>query len=77
MDTGLDKRIAARQRRLAAFPGEGMPPGGEACELLCQDHVGTYMLPYACNWNDGTWRSVKTGEPIKAGVVGWRMAIKG
>ena len=77
MDTGLDKRIAARKRRLAAFPGEGMPPSEEACELLCQDHVGTYTLPYLCNWKDGTWRSVKTGEPIMAGVVGWRMAAKG
>jgi hypothetical protein len=66
------KRIAARQRRLAEFTGEGTPPAGRACELLCEDHVGTYELPYLCHWIDGTWRNVETGEPVKAGVVAWR-----
>jgi hypothetical protein len=70
--SGPDKRIAARQKRLAAFPGDGMPPPGAVCELLCEDHVGTYELPYRCHWADGTWRNVETGEPVKAGVVGWR-----
>ena len=42
----VSKRVAARQQRLAAFPGEGTPPGDVACELLCEDHVGTYDLPY-------------------------------
>jgi hypothetical protein len=37
----VSKRVAARQQRLAAFPGEGTPPGDVACELLCEDHVGT------------------------------------
>jgi hypothetical protein len=40
----VSKRVAARQRRLAAFPGEGVPPRGKACQLLCEDHVGTYIL---------------------------------
>ena len=67
------KRVAARHQRLDAFPGEGTPPGDVACELLCEDHVGTYTLPYLCQWSNGTWRSVKTGEPVKAGVVAWRV----
>ena len=71
------KRIAARRQRLAAFPGEGTPPADRSCELLCEDHVGTYTLPYLCYWSNGTWRSVETGEPVKAGVVGWRAADKG
>ena len=70
--TGVSKRIAARQQRLAAFPGEGKPPADQACELLCEDHVGTYALPYRCSWTKGTWRSIATGEPVRAGVVGWR-----
>jgi hypothetical protein len=45
----VSKRVAARQQRLAAFPGQGTPPGGVVCELLCEDHVGTYALPYLCN----------------------------
>jgi hypothetical protein len=36
----VSKRVAARQQRLAEFPGEGTPPGDVACELLCEDHVG-------------------------------------
>lgn len=71
--TDVSKRAAARQRRLAAFPGEGMPPSGTACQLLCEDHVGTYVLPYLCHWSDGTWRNVGTGAPVKTGVVGWRI----
>jgi hypothetical protein len=35
--------------------------------------VGTYTLPYPCVWSDGTWRGVVTGEPVVAGVVGWRV----
>jgi hypothetical protein len=70
----LSKRAAARQRRVAAFSGEGTPPGDKSCELLCEDHVGTYTLPYFCHWSNGTWRSITTGDPVKAGVVGWRVA---
>ena len=73
----MSKRIAARQQRLAAFPGEGTPPADQACEFLCEDHVVTYTLPYLCYWAKGTWRSVKTGEPVKVRVVGWRTAAKG
>lgn len=64
--------MAARQQRLASFPGEGVPPDGEPCELLCEDHVGTYTLPYLCLWSEGSWRNIKTGTPVKAGVVAWR-----
>ncbi|ALK08835.1 hypothetical protein [Blastochloris viridis] len=65
-------RFAARMKRLADFPGDGPPPVDEACELLCEDHVGTYVLPYLCWWVDGTWRQAGTGEPVMAGVVAWR-----
>ena len=73
----ISKRAAARQQRLALYPGEGTPPTDTPCELLCEDRVGTYTLPYRCYWAKGTWRSVKTGEQIKAGVVGWRTAPGG
>jgi hypothetical protein len=75
--TDLTKRTAARRRRLADFPGEGMPPAGMTCQLLCEDHVGTYTLPYLCHWSDGTWRNVITQEPVKTGVVGWRVKSAG
>ena len=43
--TAVSKRFAARRQRLAAFPGEGTPPADQACELLCEDHVGTSSVP--------------------------------
>jgi hypothetical protein len=67
-------RIAARRKRLDNYPGYGTPPPGAACELLCEDHVGTYALPFLCQWSDGTWRNIKTGEPVLGGVVAWRKA---
>jgi hypothetical protein len=49
----VSKRAAARQQRLAAFPGEGIPPEDIACQLLCEDHVGTYTLSFLCQWSNG------------------------
>ena len=63
---------ANRQQRLDEFGEGGEPPAGEPVELLCEDHVGTYTLPYLCHWSDGTWRNASTEEPVKTGVVGWR-----
>ena len=68
----MNGQLAARRKRLDAFPGKGPPPTGVACELLCEDHVGTYELPYACHWSDGKWRKIGTDEPIMGGVVAWR-----
>jgi len=31
---------------------------------LCEDHVGTYTLPYLCHWSNGAWRSAGRGEPV-------------
>jgi hypothetical protein len=65
-------QISSRRKRLADFPGDGVPPIGEVCEILCEDHVGTYLLPYLCQWSGGTWRNMGTGAPVLAGVVAWR-----
>jgi hypothetical protein len=43
-------------------------------EILCEDHNGTYLLPFLCHWTAGEWRSSATGEAIDARVIGWRMA---
>jgi hypothetical protein len=54
------------------FGEEGEPPTGEAVELLCEDNVGTYVIPFPCQWADGVWRNLTSGEQIEARVVGWR-----
>lgn len=64
--------MATRQARLDAFTHDGDPPAGEPLELLCEDHVGTYVLPFLCRWTNDAWHSVESGERIQAAVIGWR-----
>ena len=40
--------MAARQERIDAFSHEGTPPADQPLELLCEDHVGTYVIPFLC-----------------------------
>ena len=42
------------------------PPVDQAFELLCEDHVGTYVIPFLCRWRIGTWHSVDTNRPIES-----------
>jgi hypothetical protein len=64
--------MVTRQQRLDDFDSVGEPPAGELMELLCEDHNGTYVLPFPCCWIDGVWRSVRSDREIEANVVGWR-----
>ena len=40
--------MATREKRLAQFDGNGEPPPHELVEVLCEDHSGTYQLPFRC-----------------------------
>ena len=62
----------SRQQRLDAFSHDGEPPAEEPLELLCEDHVGTYVVPFLCRWRNAAWHSVESGERITATVIGWR-----
>ncbi len=64
--------MATRQERLDAFTHDGDPPANEPLELLCEDHVGTYVVPFPCRWTSEHWQSAETGERILATVLGWR-----
>jgi hypothetical protein len=66
-------RMAARQERIDAFTHQGVPPADQPLELLCEDHVGTYVIPFLCRWSSGAWHSVHTSNPIEATVIGWRV----
>jgi hypothetical protein len=63
--------MATRQQRLNDFIHEGNPPVNQPLEVLCEDHVGTYVIPFPCRWTGEEWRSVKSGELIQATVIGW------
>jgi hypothetical protein len=65
--------MATRERRLAEFNGEGEPPPGQPVQVLCEDHSGTYQLPFACRFVDGVWRNHESGSTVEATVVGWRL----
>src|SRR4029077_18511203 len=63
--------MAARQERIDAFIYEGSPPADQPLEILCEDHVGTYVIPYLCQCTEGTWQNAKTRRRIEAAVIGW------
>ena len=65
--------MATREKRLAQFDGSGDPPPDQPVEVLCEDHSGTYQLPFACRWIDGHWHNDRTGGLLEATVVGWRL----
>jgi hypothetical protein len=67
--------MVTRQHRLSEFANTGDPPPDGSLELLCEDHIGTYLIPFLCRWNEGVWQSAETGEPIQATVVGWRRRV--
>jgi hypothetical protein len=64
--------MATRQQRLDAFVHDGDPPAELPFELLCEDHVGTYVVPFPCCFTGQQWQSAETREPILATVLGWR-----
>jgi hypothetical protein len=63
--------MATRQHRLNEF-NVMPPPADRALQVLCEDHNGTYLLPYPCQWSDGAWRNWASHAAIEATVVGWR-----
>ncbi len=70
--------MATRERRLAEFDGAGEPPTGLPLEVLCEDHSGTYQLPFACRYVDGQWRNDESGGTVvEATVIGWRLPRTG
>jgi hypothetical protein len=65
--------MATRQERIDAFSHDGTPPTDQPLELLCEDHVGTYVIPFLCRWHDGAWLSLDADKRIEATVIGWRV----
>jgi hypothetical protein len=65
--------MTTRERRLAEFNGQGHPLPNQAVQVLCEDHSGTYLLPFPCCFSDGEWRNSATGGTLQATVVGWRL----
>lgn len=66
-----DKQMATREFRIAEF-NQGAPPPKTSLQVLAEDHSGTYVLPFLCEWRDGAWHNPKSSQSLKAKIVGWR-----
>lgn len=58
--------------RLAEFTTNDEPQSGCEVELLCEDHVGTYVLPFPCRRGESGWINACTGEELRIEILGWR-----
>jgi len=64
--------MVTRIARLKDFRTDGYPGCGLPVQVLAEDHVGTYILPFLCERMDGEWRNGTTGEVVQASIVAWR-----
>jgi len=65
--------LVTRQERIDDFIHEGSPPTDQLFQILCEDHVGTYVIPFPCRRHMGRR---KNQQRIEATVVGWRALNK-
>ena len=63
--------MATREHRLSEFD-QGPPPLGRPLQLLAEDHNGTYLLPFRCEWRDDAWYAQGKTTALEARVLGWR-----
>ena len=64
--------MPTRAARLDEFITDALPEASMLVELLCEDHVGTYLLPFLCRSTVEGFRNERTSEAIVGSVVGWR-----
>jgi hypothetical protein len=64
--------MVTRNARLKDFITDDYPSSGLPVQVLAEDHVGTYILPFSCERIDGEWRNRTTGETVQANILGWR-----
>lgn len=65
--------MVTRQERVSEF-SQSVPPNNKSAELLCEDHCGTYVIPFLCERRNGAWYKIGDSRPVDANVIGWRMA---
>jgi hypothetical protein len=64
--------MVTRTARLHDFITDADPAPDTLVQLLCEDHVGTYLLPYLCRRTAEGYRNERTNDLIQGWVVGWR-----
>jgi hypothetical protein len=64
--------MVTRTARLEGFRTGEYPGSGLQVQVLAEDHVGTYVLPFPCERIGAEWRNGTTGEAVQARIIGWR-----
>ena len=64
--------MVTRTARLKDFKTGEYPGSGLPVQVMAEDHVGTYILPFPCERISGEWRNGTTGEAVQARIIGWR-----
>ena len=65
--------MVRRNARISQFISDRLPSADSKVQVLCEDHVGTYTLPFLCRWTDGDgWMSSISQEVVEVAVLGWR-----
>ena len=64
--------MVTRSDRLLQFITDRDAPDGTLVEALCQDHVGTYVLPFPCRREGAAWYNNITSAALDCDVIGWR-----
>jgi hypothetical protein len=67
-----EEAMVTRIERLSGFSTDAAHDNAPL-ELLCEDHRGTYVLPYPCIRSGPVWRNAATADEIVADVIGWRL----
>ncbi len=53
--------MVTRTERLSDFTTDADPAPDSLVEVLCEDHVGTYLLPFLCRTTPDNFRNERTG----------------
>jgi hypothetical protein len=64
--------MVTRTARLEGFMTDEYPGSGLQVQVLAEDHVGTYVLPFPCERIGAEWRNGTTGEAVQVRIIGWR-----
>jgi hypothetical protein len=62
--------MVTRRNRLNDFITHGDPAPDYPVQVLCEDHIGTYLIPFPCHRTNGTERNQATGEIIAGRTIG-------
>ena len=63
--------MTTREHQVSEF-NQGPPPPDQSLQVLAEDHSGTYVLPFPCEWRNGAWHNPKSSKPLEAKIIGWR-----